>query len=85
VTRDSTSLLVAFVTAASIFLGSHFDLLHKAFPLITEVWQARLELIAAIGGFVTGYLRMSPLPLSPDHPLGSAMSNQQLTFWGRPK
>lgn len=63
-TRDSVMWTALFLTAMAVFLSGHFELMTKAFPSIGLVWQARIELLAAVGGFVAGYMKMSPLALS---------------------
>ena len=70
-TRDGSIWMVLLVGGLAGFLAGHFDMLTKAFPGLGAVWQARLELIFAIAGFVGGYLRMSPAPLSGEHPLAT--------------
>jgi hypothetical protein len=63
-TRDSVLWWIVILGAGATFLASHFDLLVAAIPGLGDVWQARIELVAAVLGFLAGYLRMSPLGLS---------------------
>lgn len=81
-TRDSVLWLVLFVGGLATFLSGHFDLLTKAFAL-GPTWQARVELVGAIAGFVGAYLRMSPAPLSRDHELATGDAGQALTVLGQ--
>lgn len=67
-TRDSVLWSVTFATAVLTFLAGQFNMITMAFPFITSTWEARIKLGAAIFGFVAGYLKMSPLPLSPKNP-----------------
>lgn len=64
-TRDSFIWTATLFAAAGTFLLGHFDLLTRAFPSITGVWQARIEVAAAFAGFIAGWLKMSPLRLHP--------------------
>jgi len=68
-TRDSVLWTIALAAAVAAFLLGHFDLLTRAFPFVTSVWQARIELVAAVAGFLAGWLKMSPLRLRSDSPL----------------
>lgn len=64
ITRDSALWWVLIIGGAASFLFAHFDLLQRAFPSLTLMWQARIELVSGFATFVAGYLRMSPLALS---------------------
>ena len=69
------------------FLSGHFELLTKAFPMLSLVWQSRIELVGGLGALVATYLRMSPLALSPANELGhqGADSTKTLTIIGKDK
>ena len=67
-TRDSAVWTITFVSALAVFFSSQFDLLTAAFPSLPPVWESRIELVSAVLGFISGYLKMSPLALRPDHP-----------------
>ena len=78
-TRDSAVWTFALVGAILVFLSGQFDLLTRAFPSLSAVWQAKIQFFAALMGFVSGYLKMSPLPLSPTNQMaGSALPGQTL-------
>lgn len=85
-TRDSMLWTMTLVAALAVFLSGHFSLLTDAFPGLGAVWQARIELVAALTGFVAGYLKMSPLALAPQNPMaGTADPSNTLTTLGQPK
>ncbi len=78
--RDSRLWTVTFISALAVFLSGHFDLITKAIPFATAAWQARIELTAAVTGFVAAYMRMSPAPLSPNSPMaGTSDTTNVLT------
>ena len=66
-TRDSIVWVVGIVASVCVFLGAHFDMVQAAFPAVTDIWQARIELAAACTGFLSALLRMSPLALNPEN------------------
>lgn len=86
-TRDSAIWWLVLLVTASTYLSTHFELLSKAFPAVSVVWESRLELAATLGGVVAGYLRMSPLKLSTDSELRWQGSdpNQTLSITGKQK
>lgn len=67
-TRDSIAWV--FTAAGSLLaaLLGHFDLLTKAFPGLSLIWQARIELFSFLISVVSGILMVSPLPLSYSNP-----------------
>jgi hypothetical protein len=78
-TRDSAVWTVTLIGAILVFLSGQFDLLTHAFPSLGPVWQARIQFFAALLGFISGYLKMSPLPLSPTNTMaGTAKPSQTL-------
>lgn len=81
-TRDGAIWWVLFLGGVAGFLGGHFDLLTKAFGL-GPVWQARIELVSALSGFVGAFLRMSPAALSTQNPLATTEASQTLTLNGK--
>lgn len=83
VTRDGSIWLVMFIGGLAGFLFSHFDLVTKAFPGVGLVWQARLELVSVLTGFVGAYLRMSPARLSQSSPMATNEASQTLTLTGQ--
>lgn len=86
-TRDSALWWLVLVVTAATYLSTHFELLSKAFPAVSIAWESRLELVAALGGLIAGYLRMSPLKLSTDSELRwqGADPNQTLSITGKQK
>lgn len=66
-TRDSIVWLFGVIGGIAVFLGGHFGLLQEAFPGITEVWQARIELTSGLMATLSALFRMSPLALNPDN------------------
>ena len=86
-TRDSWLFTVTFIGSVALFLGGHFELLTRAFPALGMIWQARIELVAALAGVLSAYLRMSPLALSQASPLAgtSTSARTTLTVLGRPR
>lgn len=86
-TRDGAIWWLLVVVAAAGFLSTHYELVTAAFPRVTMVWQARLELLSALGIFVSGYLRMSPLALSSTSVLAGqgADPSKTLTVTGKEK
>ncbi len=66
VTRDSH--VWWFVIAAAVITGlpMHFDLLHKAIPVLPVWVDSLIELFAWGIGVAAGVMRMSPLPISPE-------------------
>ena len=79
-TRDSSVWTFLFVTAVCGFLLANFDLLSRAFPVIGPVWKERLELFCGLGGFISGYLKFSPLPLSVEGQVTAATGKPLTTF-----
>lgn len=73
-TRDSMLWTILFLSGMAGFLVGHEELLTKAFPAMSMAWQSRIELISALLGFVGGYLKMSPAPLSPTNELATRKS-----------
>lgn len=64
--RDSMVWTITLVSSVLVYLSGHFDLLQNAIPGLAPVWVDRITLLSAVLGFVAGYLKMSPLPLSPN-------------------
>lgn len=85
-TRDSAVWWLLLLVAGAGYLSSHFNLITSSFPAVNAVWESRLELVSAVGGVVAGYLRMSPLALSPDSALavGRADPDKTLSITGKP-
>lgn len=85
--RDGAVWWVGIVGALLVFFSDQFGLLQAAFPGIDPVWAARIKFASALIGIVSGYLRMSPLPLSPTSELAGkgADPNQSLTLIGDAK
>lgn len=83
--RDSAVWWSLLCVATAGFLAAHFDAVAAAFPGVSHVWQARLELASVVGIFVAGYARMSPLMLSPDSELAGldADPSKTLTVTGK--
>lgn len=83
-TRDGAIWLVMVIGGVLGFLSGHFDLLQKAFPSVGPAWSARLELVSGLVALIGGFLRMSPLALSPDHPLATKEAPQTTSLTGKP-
>lgn len=83
-TRDGAIWWVGLIAGALGVIGGSFKLLHEAFPALDPAWDARLTLASAIVGFLSGYLRMSPLALSADHPIATNEASQKLSITGKP-
>lgn len=85
-TRDSMIWWLLLIVAVVTFLSSHFDLISTSFPAVSMVWESRLELVSAFAGVVAGYLRLSPLKLSPQSELAGkpANPNKALSIIGTP-
>lgn len=83
-TRDGAIWWVAIIGGVLGFLGGHFELLQKAFPGVGPAWNARIELFAGIVALIGGFLRMSPLALSADHPVATNEASQTLSITGKP-
>jgi hypothetical protein len=85
-TRDSALWWVLLVSGIVGVLTGHNNVLHAAFPTMGPQWDARLELFAFALSVVGAFLRMSPLALSQDHPLASAVpdANRTLSINGKP-
>jgi len=81
-TRDGSIWMVLFIGGLAGFLGGHFKLLAEAFPDLSSSWQARIELVSALSGFVGAYLRMSPASLSDNNPMASAVNDNTLGIAG---
>ena len=81
-TRDGSIWLVLFIGGLAGFLGGHFDLLAKAFPGVSTAWEARVELVSALSGFVGAYLRMSPAALSAGNVMASSEHAETLGIAG---
>ncbi len=74
-TRDS-SLWWWFIGASVLTaLTTHFDLLHAAIPILPTWVDPLLELCAMLAGTVSGIMRMSPLPISPEGRVDAAKKN----------
>lgn len=86
-TRDGAIWWLLILVAAAGFLSTHFELVTAAFPMVSRVWQSRLELVFVGGGFLANYLRMSPLALSPSSELAGqgADPSKTLTVTGKEK
>lgn len=85
-TRDSGVWIVTFIGAIALFMGSHFELLTAAFPSLNPLWQARIELVAAVAAFLSGYWRMSPLAINPHSDVaGPADPHNTLSPLGKPR
>jgi hypothetical protein len=69
--RDSIIWTITFLASIATFLTSQLGGLHAAFPSMTPTTDARIALIAGLLGFLSGYFKMSPLALSPDHPMAT--------------
>lgn len=78
-TRDGAVWLILLLGGISGFLLEHYTLLQQAFPGISIAWHARIELFSMIAGVIGGYFRLSPLPLSHDHPLATNESDVALS------
>lgn len=63
-TRNSPLWWIGLGSAILTVIANQFGLLH-----VSHDWQDRIELIAAIVGTVSAFLRMSPLALSDDSAL----------------
>lgn len=70
-TRDAWIWNLSFIASVLTFLTSQLGGLHAAFPSLTAVADARIAIGAAVLGFISGYLKMSPLALSADHPMAT--------------
>lgn len=70
--RDSIIWIIGLVASVCVFLSAHFNMVQEAFPGVTPIWQARIELAAVFTGFLSALLRMSPLPLHPDNRMALA-------------
>lgn len=68
-TRDGAVWTASFFSSVLTFLCEQMGLLHRAFPSLTDSGQAKIAMAAALVGFVSGWLKMSPLALSASHPL----------------
>lgn len=78
-TRDGFIWALLAVAGGASFLLDHFGVLQQAFPGITPAWHARIELASMVAGWLGAYLRLSPLPLSWDHPLATQESGATLS------
>lgn len=78
-TRDSMLYTVSFFGSVLTFVVTEFSMLHAAFPSLSTTAEARIKFAAALIGFVTGWLKMSPAPLSQDSPLATKDSNVALS------
>jgi hypothetical protein len=78
-TRDGFIWALLAVAGGAGFLLDHFGIVKDAFPSITPTWHARIELASMAAGWLGAYLRLSPLPLSWDHPLASNDSDTVLS------
>jgi hypothetical protein len=76
-TRDSLLWTITLVSSIAVFLGGQFDLITQAFPGVTAIWEARIQFVSAITGFLSGYLKMSPLRLSEDNTMAGKSVPQQ--------
>lgn len=65
-TRDSKAWWFFIGGSVLAALTTHFDLLHRAVPILPVWVDPMLELISMLTGVVSGVLRMSPLPISPE-------------------
>ncbi len=63
-TRDSVIWWFVMAGALLGFLMTNFELLHQAFPGMTEQHEAWIRLACSTVGVIAGVLRMSPLPIS---------------------
>lgn len=78
-TRDSAFLIITFVSSLLVFVLSQFDVVARAFS-INPIWHDRLQVISAVVGFISGYLRMSPLSLHQDSPMATTTANAARTL-----
>lgn len=63
-TRNSWIWWLGMAGAVLTFVADQFGMLH-----MTAVSQDRVKFVALLIGIISGYLRMSPLALSPDSTL----------------
>lgn len=85
-TRDSIAVTVTFFSTLTLFVLANLGTVHTAFPTLDTVWDARVSLISGLLAAISGFLKMSPLPLSHRSPLaGTSDPTNTLTPLGQPK
>ena len=79
-TRDGAIWWIGMAAGAVSYVAANLNL----FP-VPEKWQGTVQALAAGLTWLSGYLRMSPLKLSPDHPMATSESDQTLSITGQQK
>lgn len=85
-TRDSVLWTATLITSFCTFLLGQFDMLKMSFvflsanPQTAQLWQSRLGLISGLAGMIAGFLKMSPLALSPQSTYSGAPADPTLTL-----
>lgn len=81
--RDSAIWWLGMAAGIIGFSTGHFELIHRAFPEMSVVWDSRLELLSGLLTFVSAYFRMSPRPLSGDSPRPPSDPTKTLSLLGK--
>lgn len=74
-TRNSWIWWLGMAAAVLTFVADQFGMLH-----MTSVSQDRVKFVALLIGIISGYLRMSPLALSPDSTLAGQVADPTKTL-----